>query len=168
MSYITNADIESRLGTAAYIALTDDAGTGVADTARVNEARSGAEGEADSYLATRYQVPVNVAAESDAAAVLKSFVLDLAAYRLHNRRTACPGGRRAATERGGGVVLAGGKRSGSSADGVAARDEHRAGDRQADGGTGTDDDSGDAERPVMAQEPCEETSSCHDWAISKT
>jgi phage gp36-like protein len=90
MSYVTNAEIEARVGTAAYVALTDDSGTGTADTAKVNEARSGAEGEANSYLATRYQVPVNVAAESEVAAVLKSFVLDLAAYRLHNRRPPVP------------------------------------------------------------------------------
>jgi phage gp36-like protein len=90
MPYITNADIEVRVGTAAYIALTDDAGTGSADVAKVDEARLGAEGEVNSYLATRYQVPVSVAAESEVAAVLKTFVLDLAAYRLHSRRPPVP------------------------------------------------------------------------------
>jgi phage gp36-like protein len=90
MSYITNADIESRLGTAAYIALTDDAGSGTADGDKVDEARLGAEGEADSYLATRYQVPVSVSLEGEVAAVLKTFVLDLAAYRLHSRRPPVP------------------------------------------------------------------------------
>ncbi|HVP11855.1 MAG TPA: DUF1320 domain-containing protein [Phycisphaerae bacterium] len=90
MAYITNADIERRVGTAAYIALTDDAGTGSADTAKVDEARMGAEGEANSYLAARYQVPVNVATESEVAAVLKTFVLDLAAYRLHCRKPPVP------------------------------------------------------------------------------
>ena len=90
MSYITNADIEKRVGTAAYIALTDDGGTGAADVAKVDEARMGAEGEANSYLATRYAVPVNVTLESEVAAVLKTFVLDLAAYRLHCRRPPVP------------------------------------------------------------------------------
>ena len=51
MAYITNSDIQAWLGTAAYVALTDDAGTGSADTAKVDQARLGAEGEVNSYLA---------------------------------------------------------------------------------------------------------------------
>jgi phage gp36-like protein len=90
MSYITNSDLESWLGTATYIALTDDEGTGSADPAQASEARLGAEGEANSYLATRYQVPVNVSGHPEVAAVLRAFVLDLAAYRLHNRRPPVP------------------------------------------------------------------------------
>ena len=90
MAYITNADIESWLGTEAYIELTDDDGSGSAEAARVDEARHGAEGEANSYLATRYAVPVDVSAQPEAAAVLRAFVLDLAAYRLHSRRPPVP------------------------------------------------------------------------------
>ena len=90
MTYITNSDIESWIGSAAYIQLTDDAGTGSANTARVDEARIGAEGEANSYLATRYSVPVDLTGESQVAAVLRNFVLDLAAYRLHSRRPPVP------------------------------------------------------------------------------
>lgn len=90
MAYITNNDIEERLGTLAYVQLTDDGGTGSADLDKVAEARSGAEGEADSYLATRYAVPVDLLAEPQIAAVLKSFVLDIAEYRLHNRRPPVP------------------------------------------------------------------------------
>jgi len=90
MAYVTNAEIEARLGTATYIELTDDAGTGAADEAKVDEARLGAEGETNSYLATRYRVPVDVAAEAEVAAVLKTFVLDLVAYRLHSRRPPVP------------------------------------------------------------------------------
>ena len=48
MSYITNSDIELRLGTSRYIQLTDDTGSGSADTNIVDEARQGAEGEVDS------------------------------------------------------------------------------------------------------------------------
>ena len=40
MAYVTNSDIEERLGTAAYVQLTDDAGTGSADTDKVDEAPS--------------------------------------------------------------------------------------------------------------------------------
>ena len=32
MAYVTNADIEERLGSRTYVQLTDDAGTGSADT----------------------------------------------------------------------------------------------------------------------------------------
>jgi len=90
MSYITNSDIEKRLGAAAYVQLTDDTGSGSADVAKVDEARLGAIGEADSYLAVRYQTPVDLTAHPELAAVLKSFVLDLAEYRLHNRRPPVP------------------------------------------------------------------------------
>ncbi len=43
-----------------------------------------------SYLATRYQVPVDVSSDVEVAAVLRTFVLDLAAYRLHSRRPPVP------------------------------------------------------------------------------
>ena len=90
MSYITNSDIEAWLGTETTVELTDDEGTGSADTAKLDEARLGAEGEANSYLATRYQVPVEVSSNPEVSAVLRSFVLDLAAYRLHTRRPPVP------------------------------------------------------------------------------
>ena len=90
MSYITNSDIEKRLGTQAYVQLTDDEASGSADAARVEEARLGAEGEANSYLSARYAVPVDLTAHPELAAVLKSFVLDLAEYRLHARRPPIP------------------------------------------------------------------------------
>jgi phage gp36-like protein len=90
MAYITNGDIESWIGTAAYVQLTDDAGSGSADTARVSEARQGAEGEANSYLSSRYAVPVDLSGEPEVEAVLRCFVLDLAAYRLHSRKPPVP------------------------------------------------------------------------------
>ncbi len=90
MSYVTNADIELRLGTTIYLQLTDDDGDGVADAARVNEAREGAEGEANGYLAQRTAVPVDLARYPELAAVLKSIVLDLIAYRLYARRPPVP------------------------------------------------------------------------------
>lgn len=90
MSYLTNSDIEKRLGSQLYVELTDDAGTGSADPEKVEEARLGAEGEADSYLAGRYQTPVDVSATPSIAGVLKSFVLDIAVYRLHRRKPPVP------------------------------------------------------------------------------
>ncbi len=90
MTYISNDDIEQRLGTQAYIELTDDAGTGSADEALVDEARLGAEAEADSHLATRYRTPVDLTGQPGVAAALRTFVLDIAAYRLHGRRPPIP------------------------------------------------------------------------------
>ncbi len=91
MAYVTNSDIEERLGTAAYVQLTDDDGTGSADEDKVDEARLGAEGEVNSYLGRRYQVPIDLTRHAEVADVLKSFVLDLVEYRLHARRPPVPG-----------------------------------------------------------------------------
>jgi phage gp36-like protein len=90
MTYIVDSDIEFRLGTTNYITLSDDVGTGSADGSVIAEARFGAIGEADSYLSARYKVPVDLTAHPGPAAVLKSFVLDLAEYRLHSRRPPVP------------------------------------------------------------------------------
>ncbi len=90
MSYITNSDIETRLGTTRYVQLADDTGSGSADPNIVNEARLGAEGEANSYLARRYAVPVNLTAHPELTELLVSLVLDLAVYRLHARRPPVP------------------------------------------------------------------------------
>lgn len=90
MGYVTNADIEKRVGPAAYVQLTDDEGTGSANEDRVDEARLGAEGEADSYLARRHAVPVDLSGHPQVQAVLVGFVLDLAVYRLHARRPPVP------------------------------------------------------------------------------
>ena len=90
MSYIINSDVELRLGTARYVQLTDDAGTGSANTAVVDEARLGAEGIVNSYLAQRYAVPIDLNTHPQVAAVLKSTTLDLVEYRLHARRRQVP------------------------------------------------------------------------------
>jgi len=90
MGYITNSDIEERLGTAAYVQLADDDGNGVADVGVVDEARLGAEGEVNSYLGRRYSVPISLTTHPDLADVLASFTLDLAEYRLRLRRPPVP------------------------------------------------------------------------------
>ena len=86
MGYITNADIEQRLGSDAYVQLTDDDGDGEADVGVVDEARLAAEGEVDSYLARRYQVPINLALHPELSGLLKSITLDLVELRLRSRR----------------------------------------------------------------------------------
>ena len=90
MAYITNADIEERLGSDTYVQVADDDGDGVADAGVVDEARLGAEGEVNSYLGCRYQVPISLTAHADLADVLASFTLDLAEYRLRVRRPPVP------------------------------------------------------------------------------
>ena len=86
MAYITNTDIDLRLGHAAYVQLADDDGNGAADTAVVDEARRAAEGEVDSYLALRYATPIDLEVHPELADLLKSVSLDLAEYRLRLRR----------------------------------------------------------------------------------
>lgn len=86
MAYITNTDIQERLGSAAYVQLTDDDGNGQADIGVVDEARLAAEGEVNSYLARRYQVPIDLTAHPELSDILASVTLDLVEYRLRLRR----------------------------------------------------------------------------------
>ncbi len=90
MAYITNTDIAERLGNATYIQLADDDGDNVADVAVVDEARLGAEGEVNSYLAQRYEVPIDLTAHPELAGVLVSITLDLVEFRLRARRPPVP------------------------------------------------------------------------------
>jgi phage gp36-like protein len=85
VSYIVNQDIIDRVGPDAAVQLTTDTGS-VADSDVLDEVRKGAEGEVNGYLAKRYEVPVDLSAHADIADTLKSFTLDIAAYRLHARR----------------------------------------------------------------------------------
>jgi len=90
MAYITHADIEARLGPAAYVQLTDDEGTGSANPTRVEEARTGAEAEIDTYLARRHAVPIDVSGAAAVGGLLKRLALDLVEFRLHCRRPPAP------------------------------------------------------------------------------
>jgi phage gp36-like protein len=90
MGYATLDDVEARLGPVVSVQLTDDEGTGNANVARLADAVAAAEAEIDSRLACRYAVPLDVAAEPDAAALLRALTLDLAEHRLHARRPPMP------------------------------------------------------------------------------
>ena len=90
MSYASLTDLRERLGDLVYVQLTNDVGTGVPDGDVAGEALGGAEGEANSFLARRYAVPVDATDEPEVAALLKSITLDLAEYRLHSRRSIVP------------------------------------------------------------------------------
>jgi phage gp36-like protein len=89
MSYSSNSDIQTRLGSK-YVSLTDDSSPGMADETRVTQARQFAEAEVDSYLARRYAVPVDTAGEADLATALKAISVDLAIHRLYERRPPVP------------------------------------------------------------------------------
>ena len=86
MAYITNQDIIDRVGAAAALQLTTDPPATEPDQDVLTEVAGAAEGEANGYLAKRYAVPVDLTAHADLAATLKSFVLDIAVYRLMSRR----------------------------------------------------------------------------------
>jgi len=90
MSYINNNDVQQRLGAARYVQLTDDAGTGSANEAVVDEARAAAEGVMDSHLSRRYAVPIDVATHPEVVAVLVGIALDLVEHRLYARRRDVP------------------------------------------------------------------------------
>lgn len=90
MAYATNSDVQQRLGTALYVQLTDDAGSGSADEAVVTEARAYAEAEVNSYLGRRFAVPVDTSTHAELAALLRSMTLDLVEHRLHARRPPVP------------------------------------------------------------------------------
>lgn len=90
MAYVTNDDIAERVGNATYVQLADDDGDNQADVGVVDEIRLAAEGEVNSYLARRYQVPIDLAVHAELADVLASMALDLAEYRLRARRPPVP------------------------------------------------------------------------------
>lgn len=86
MAYMTNADLQLRVGNEAYIQLSDDNADQAADTAVVDEVRTAAEAEVNSYLAVRFAVPLDVGVHPELAGVLKAVALDVAEYRLRLRR----------------------------------------------------------------------------------
>ena len=90
MGYATLNDLQTRLGPDQYVKLTDDEGTGQANTDRAQEALDAAEAEVDSWLSRRFQTPIDASGEDQATAMLLSMALDLAEYRLHARRPPVP------------------------------------------------------------------------------
>ena len=76
MAYATQADIVTLYSEdALYVA--DRDGNGVPDAAAIERALSSASGEIDSFLATRYQVPIETPTD-----LLIQFCVDIAIYRL--------------------------------------------------------------------------------------
>lgn len=80
MSYATLADLILAFGEFEITQITDRASPplGVPDAAVAGRALDSAASEIDSYLATRYQLPL-----ADTPGVLRDVACDLARYRLH-------------------------------------------------------------------------------------
>lgn len=89
-TYATQANLEGRFESAAVLANLTSASGSTPDATVVGEILDGAEGETNSYLASRLAVPVDLSAHSDSAAFLRSLVLDLAVYAAHLRRPPVP------------------------------------------------------------------------------
>lgn len=79
MSYATPNDALEQLGEAELVALTDRLNTGEVDEDVLNRALRKASGEIDSYIATRYVVPVAVLPVPE---ILVTKCIDIAQYHL--------------------------------------------------------------------------------------
>lgn len=80
MSYIVKQDLLDELGQAKLIQLTDDAGTGEVNDARVDKAIAYAVGTFEAYARSRYELPVPVTEK------VRATCLDLAVYHLYKSR----------------------------------------------------------------------------------
>ncbi len=80
MAYVTIAQLSARLGSTLYARLTDRVNGTTADDTVAQQVVEEAEAEADSYLARRYQTPLDLSAHPELANVLQVRVLDLAEY----------------------------------------------------------------------------------------
>lgn len=81
MPYCTVDDIKKSIPEANIIQLTDDAGTGVIDQTKVNEAIAYADQLIDGYLRGRYSLPLN-----PVPGLVNKLSVDLAIFHLYSRR----------------------------------------------------------------------------------
>ena len=77
MAYCTQSDIENRVSAADLVRLSDHDGDGVSDAAVVAQAIAHAQGDIDSYLQTKYSVPVSPVPD-----VLNKHCVTMAVYYL--------------------------------------------------------------------------------------
>jgi len=85
MAYITKDELEKRLSKEYLLMIADDDQDGVLDEQVIDEAISQAQSEVDTYIGTRYEVPI-----SDPPQVVKKLTADLAIYYLHMRKDNMP------------------------------------------------------------------------------
>lgn len=81
MAYSTLSDIRQRIGERELIELTDDDGSGLVDEDVAASAIADADEEIDSYVGSRYAVPI-----TPVPGILRKFSADIAIYNLHSRR----------------------------------------------------------------------------------
>ena len=86
MTYITLQDLLDELGENLLVQLADD-GEGEVDETRVNKVINKAQGVFDSYVRTRYSIPV------PATAMVKGLNADLAIFELYKLASELPEGR---------------------------------------------------------------------------
>jgi phage gp36-like protein len=77
VAYATGSDIERRVGSVQYLIAADRDGDGVADLDPLEAALQDATNEIDSYLASRYSLPLTTV-----PAILTQVCADIAFYRL--------------------------------------------------------------------------------------
>lgn len=80
MPYCTEADLLNQLTQAELVQLTDDAGTGSVDSAKVDAALAAASATIDAYAGARYTLPLQTSEK------VKQLCVDLAIYELEKRR----------------------------------------------------------------------------------
>jgi phage gp36-like protein len=81
MSYSTLDDIKNDISEEQLIQLTDDAGAGAVDEAKVTDAIADADSEINAYLRGRYTLPLDPAPR-----ILKKLSVGIALYYLFHRR----------------------------------------------------------------------------------
>lgn len=94
MSYSTQSDLLNHVTEQELIELTDDAGSGAIDAAKVTAAIDEADGLIDSYCRGRYVLPLTVSKQ------VRKLSVDVALYYLFQRRRAIPDSIRQAYEDG--------------------------------------------------------------------
>lgn len=80
MAYITITDLQDRLGPSLYARLTDRVDGKTATDATATLIVAEAEAEANSFLASRFETPIDTATYPELADLLKMRTLDLAEY----------------------------------------------------------------------------------------
>jgi len=81
MSYCTQAEVQTDIGEARLLELTDDAQSGSIDWTVVDEAIEGASKEIDAYCSIYYTVPF-----SPIPQLINNFAIAITKYRLYSRR----------------------------------------------------------------------------------
>lgn len=80
MAYCTQSDLLNQITEAELVQLTDDAGLGSVDSAKVDAALATASATMDAYAGARYALPLQPSEK------LKQLCADLALYELEKRR----------------------------------------------------------------------------------